>query len=94
MMKPSTLILSPVTCGVALGINALRMVELFRLNCSELIIHLDLPFCKEFSLGEALDQITDSFESFLRVGNHMLSKSSHFERIICEARGKTCFMAS
>ena len=43
VMEHSVLIFRPVTCRVVIEINTLRVVELFRLNSSELIIYLEFP---------------------------------------------------
>ena len=55
-------------------------------NISKVWIDSQLPFTKEASLGEILNELVDAVEAILGFSDHVGAKITHFVGLRCEAR--------
>jgi hypothetical protein len=91
MLNSSLFICLPLF-NLTIIIKDLHVVQLFCLDIGEVVVQLHLPFSKDLSLFELLDQVVDSLKSLSRCIDSIAVKIFHFSGIFCEVLRKTCFM--
>ena len=76
MLESSTLIILP-RASVVRGVEDQRVIELFCLDVSEVLVDLHLPFVEDLNLGETLNQGVDAVVSVFGLSDHIGAQVSH-----------------
>jgi hypothetical protein len=93
MLESSTLIILPRS-SVVRWVEDQRMIELFCLDVSEVLIDLHLPFVEDLNLGETLNQGVDAVVSVFGLSDHIGAQVSHLIGVSGETLREGCLVAS